>query len=313
MAKRTTIDQILEWKERRGRSSFGGELLYKVDYLALTWEQIDSDRGVADFIPIRLATIIEVYVRETVREVVDTSQIYLDRAEPLLKNAKLDFLVAKHLHGQRITMGDIVAHSLSVTDLEHVISIYETLLPGYRSALPTVHERWIEDRDQHQRHPILEDVERVLASVKRIFEVRHIVTHEMPREQPYLRDEIPEFLKSSRDFLSVTDWFLTGELKGDVPRTQSTMNISAGESLEQETKAMKQLLAEIQLKGEADTELLRTSQDAWVYYANAEADLHASLVAGGSMHPMVWANHKTELTRARIKDLRWWLEREEFV
>src|SRR5271157_2506975 len=126
MAKRTTIDQILEWKERRGRSSFSGELLYKVDDLALTWEQIDSDREVADFIPIRLATIIEVYVRETVREVVDTSQIYLDRAEPLLKNAKLDFLVAKHLHGQRITMGDVVAHSLSVTDLEHVISIHET-------------------------------------------------------------------------------------------------------------------------------------------------------------------------------------------
>ena len=280
MAKRTTIDQILEWKERRGRSSFGGELLYKVDALARTWEQIDSDMGVADFIPIRLATIIEVYVRETVREVVNSSHVYLDRAEPFLKNAKLDFLLAKHLHGRRVTMGDIVAHSISVTDLDHVISTYETLLPGYRNTLPTVHERWIEDRDQPQKEPILQDVEGVLASVKRLFEIRHVVTHEMPRNQPYSSEEIPEFLTSSRGFLSATDWFLTGELRGDVPKTQSAMNILAGEDLKQETMAMGQLLAEIQEKREADIELLAASQDAWTNYAKADADLHASLVQG---------------------------------
>jgi uncharacterized protein YecT (DUF1311 family) len=311
MAKQPTIDKILEWKERRGRSRFGGELLWKVEDLARTWEKISADVEVADFIPVRLCTIIEVYVRETVREVVDSSATYLDRAEPLLKNAKFDFLIAKQLHGQRVTMGDIVANSVSVSDLEHIINIYETLLPGYRSALPTVRERWIEDQDADRRVPIIEDVAQLLACIKRLFQVRHIVTHEMPYSAPYSIENIPEFLASAGKFLSATDWFLTGELRGEVPQTQASMNELAYEQLNSETAAMEQALVEIRERGEADNDLLKASQDAWTAYAKADANLHASLVGGGSMQPMVRAIQMTELTRARITSLRWWLEREE--
>lgn len=311
MAKSTTINQILDWKKRRGRSRYGGDLLLEVDDLACTWEHIKEKERIVDFIPIRLCTIIEVYVRETIREVVDASQAHLDRAEPLLKNVKLDFLVAKHLHGQRVTMGDIVAHTVSVNDLEQIIYLYETLLPGYRAALPTVHERWIEDRDKCEREPIIEDAERVLASIKRLFQVRHIVTHEIPRSAPYSLEEIPNFLTSARDFLGATDWFLTGQLKGDVPRTQAVMNTSAGERLDAEQVTMERLLSEIKEKGDVDLQLFRNSQDAWVNYAESDAELRASLVNGGSMRPMVWAEQMTELTCARIKSLRWWLEREE--
>lgn len=311
MAKQPTIDKILEWKARRGRSSFSGELLSKVDELAHAWEKIDPDEGFADFVPVRLCTIVEVYVRETVREVVDSSPTYLDRAEPLLKNAKFDFLIAKQLHGRRVTMGDIVAHSISASDLEHIISIYETLLPGYRSGLATVYARWIENRDQGQTEPIIEDVEQVLACIRRLFHVRHIVTHEIPCSAPYSTEDIPDFLASAGKFLSATDWFLTGELRGDVPQTQSSMNMLAGEELGSETAAMEQLLVEIQERGDADIGLLKTSQDAWADYAKADADLHASLVGGGSMQPMVWAIQMAELTRARINSLQWWLEREE--
>ncbi|NUJ79930.1 DUF1311 domain-containing protein [Methylocystis sp. FS] len=311
MAKQPTTEKILEWKARRGRSSFSGEILSKVEELARAWEKIDPDEGFADFVPVRLCTIIEVYVRETVREVVDSSPTYLDRAEPLLKNAKFDFLLAKQLHGRRVTMGDIVAHSISVSDLEHIISGYETLLPGYRSALPTVHERWIEDRDQGPSDPILDDVEHVLACIKRLFQVRHIVTHEMPSSAPYSTEDIPDFLASAGKFLSATDWFLTGELRGDVPQTQASMNILAGEELNSETVAMERLLVEIRQRGEADIDLLKASQDAWADYAEADANLRASLVGGGSMQPVVWAIQMTELTRTRIAGLQWWLEREE--
>ncbi len=236
---------------------------------------------------------------------------YIDRVEPLLKNAKFDFLIAKQLHGQRVTMGDIVAHSVTVSNLEHIISIYETLLPGYRSGLATVYPRWIENRDQGQTEPIIEDVEQVLACIKQLFQVRHIVTHEMPCSTPYSIENIPVFLASSAKFLSATDWYLTGELRGDVPQTQASMNVLAGEDLNSETAAMEQLLVEIRERGKADSDLLKASQDAWTDYAKADANLRASLVGGGSMQPMVWAIQMTELTRARITSLRWWLEREE--
>lgn len=312
MVKRTSVEQILKWKERRGPSAYGDDILWRIDELARTWEQIGKESGLSDFIPIRLATFVEVFVRETVREIVDTSQVYLDRAEALLKEpSKVDFSAAKHLLGRTITMGDIAAHSISVNDIKQVISVYETLLPGYKDALSTVHELWIEDRERpHKR--IIDDVKRVLAAVARVFEVRHIVTHEVPRDKPYIPEEVDGFLESSRAFISATDWYITGKLKGYVPRTQLEMNLAAGELLEQETAAMQQILSEIRKKGDAEAASLHASQDAWTQYADADANLRASLVAGGSMHSMIWATHKTELTRTRIKELRWWLEREEY-
>jgi uncharacterized protein YecT (DUF1311 family) len=36
--------------------------------------------------------------------------------------------------------------------------------------------------------------------------------------------------------------------------------------------------------------------------------LHAAVVEGGSMYPMVWASQKALTTRARIETLRSWLE-----
>jgi uncharacterized protein YecT (DUF1311 family) len=312
MAKRSTVDQIIEWKQRRGRSTIGAELLWKVDDLFRVWSQESQTERFADFVPIRLATIMEVYVRETVRELIDSDPKYLDQSEPLTKNIKLDFILLKSLQGRRVSLGDIIAHSLPISSLAHILSIYGTLFSNFTEKLPESRERWIEDRDlEPSSPPILNDVERVLAIIKRIFEVRHIVTHEMPSQRPYSIEEIPEFLTSTRDFLSATDWILIGEAKGDVPRTQMAMNMSAREDLNLVMQEMEKMVTEVRTRGEVDGEAFEASQKAWETYADAEAALHAALVQGGSMYPMVWASQKAQVTRARIEALRWWLEREE--
>ncbi len=224
MAQRSTIDQIIEWKQRRGRSKIGAELLWKVDDLFREWSHEGQTEHFADFVPIRLATIMEVYVRETVRELIDSDPKYLDRSEPLTKNIKFDFIMLKSLQGRRVSLGDIIAHSLPISNLAHILSIYGTLFSSFKEQLPDSRERWIEDRDLASSPPILNDVERVLSIIERIFKVRHVVTHEMPSQRPYAIEEISEFLTSTRDFLSATDWILIGEAKGDVPRSQMAMN-----------------------------------------------------------------------------------------
>ena len=172
-------------------------------------------------------------------------------------------------------------------------------------------ELWTEDQNAEPLPVILRDAERTLSIVGRIFEVRHILTHEVPREQPFALGEIAEFLASTRDFLSATDWLLVGETKGDVPRSQMAMNMAAGDELDLVAREMEQLLVSIRDRGEIDGEKLAASQAAWEAYADSEAQLHASLVEGGSMYPLIWATSKAEVTRERVNRLRWWLEREE--
>jgi hypothetical protein len=118
----------------------------------------------------------------------------------------------------------------------------------------------------------------------------------MPRERPYALEEIGEFLTSTRDFLSATDWILIGETKGDVPRTQMAMNMAAGENLDIVTREMEEVLAQVRARGEIDEKRLAASQATWEAYADSEATLrltsrrwfHVSVDLGhfkGRSHP----------------------------
>src|SRR3546814_9587471 len=64
-------------------------------------------------------------------------------------------------------------------------------------------------------------------------------------------------------------------------------------------------------RGELSPDALADNHRLWMEFAESEANLHASLVEGGSMMPMVWHSAKAEAIRDRIKKHRWWLDREE--
>jgi len=76
------IDQILQRKERWGTNRPVTELYSAVERLEHEWlEKQEQAAAFTDFIPMRLVTLIEVFVREVIRELVDYGPPYLDRAE----------------------------------------------------------------------------------------------------------------------------------------------------------------------------------------------------------------------------------------
>lgn len=305
MAKRTIVDDILELKQRQGQSKVGADLAWKIDDLDRSWINASQPEDFADFVPIRLATILEIYIRATVRDLIDSDPKYLERSEALTRGIKLDFMMFKSLQGRRVSVGDIVSHSISVSSLEQILWICEELCPGFRNKLPNSRELWIEDQELPcPPPPILSDVALVLKTIKRIFEVRHIVVHEMAKERPYSIGEIPEFLTATKEFISATDWIFVGETRGPVPRSQMTMNMTAGERLELATRELEALLVSIRPQDPGDASKLDAVQKAWEIFADADASFHAAEVEGGSMYPMVWATHKEETVRERIAALR---------
>ncbi|QDL99779.1 DUF1311 domain-containing protein [Rhodopseudomonas palustris] len=311
MTKRSIVDEILDLKKRQGKSKLGADLGWKVDNLIKSWTCGAQTQELADFIPIRLATILEVYIRETVRDLIDSDPKYLDRAESLTRGTKLDFVMFKSLQGRRVSVGDIVSHSIPISSLDHILSICDSLCPKFREKLPHSRELWIEDHELScLPPPILGNAELVLKAIKRIFEVRHILVHEMAQERPYSIEEIPEFLTATKDFISATDWIFVGETTGPVPRSQMTMNITAGERLELAMRELEELLASIRPMEQSDASKFDAAQKAWEVFADADASFHAAEVEGGSMYPMVWAMQKEERVRERTAALRRWLDNE---
>jgi uncharacterized protein YecT (DUF1311 family) len=306
------VEQILSWKNRRGQERLGAELHYEISGLRQLWrEKSEASIEFADFVPMRLVTIIEVFIREIIRELVDYGQPYIDRAERLTKGSKIDFIFASHVHSRKLSIGDIVAHSVSVNNPTQLISYFVTLMQDFVQRLKISHPRWSEDKDRWPLPSIIFDYDDTIARLARLFQIRHVVTHELPREKMYDVSELGNLIEAGSDFLEATDWVIVHLTRGDLPRTQTEMNIHAGSALEDLTVEMEAVLQRLREKGEVDLDHLAKSQNAWTVFAEEEANLHASPVAGGSLYPTIWAPSKADATRQRIKDLKWWDEREE--
>lgn len=308
----SVVDQIIEWKSRRGHPRLGLELTHEIERLRREWTAgKKSAEAFSDFIPMRIATIIEVFIREIVRELVDSGSPYVERAEKLAKGARIDFLFAMNLHGQKLSIGDLVAHSLSVSSMDQIISTFEELIPDFKKGLAKSHERWTDDTAEWPLAPIVKDFGTMAAHMTQVLKVRHILTHEIPSSKPYRMDELDGFLDAAWEFMSATDWLVVERLKGSVPRTQLAMNLSASEMLDEDMKRLEEIYRKVTKKGDVERSALRDNQTKWQAYAESEATLHASLVKGGSMHPMIWASTKSNVVKQRIRDLQWWLDREE--
>ncbi|HZY68818.1 MAG TPA: hypothetical protein VFE52_09530, partial [Devosia sp.] len=217
MAK-SHIESMIEWKERRGEHDRASILSYELRRLGHVWKEKAGDAPeFVDFMPMRIVTIIEVFVREVVRELVDAGNPYLQRAEQLAKGARLDFAMLSGLQGKKVSVGDLIAHTITVSEPARIISYFESLIPDFLNRLRGSHERWTEEREKWPLTPIIRDYEVMMKQLTRLFSVRHIVTHELPMEPTFDPAEIEEFLATAIEFVEAVSWLTVAELKVAVP------------------------------------------------------------------------------------------------
>ncbi|AUH35757.1 lysozyme inhibitor LprI family protein [Paracoccus tegillarcae] len=159
--------------------------------------------------------------------------------------------------------------------------------------------------------PIVADYDVMMTSLARLFEVRHVLTHELPTGTVFDSKELSDLIDATSTFVEATDWSVIDVLRGSVPQTQSGMNIVAGEDLRREEEELEAILRKVAALPRIDGDALQELQAAWADFANRHAGLLASQVEGGSMYPLLWAGEKASLVRDRITQLKgildgWW-------
>ena len=93
-------------------------------------------------------------------------------------------------------------------------------------------------------------------------------------------------------------------------QSQAEMNQEASKNFDQAdlalNRAYKQLLSKIDKEAQAK---LKIAQRAWIAFRDGQAELEADLEArGGSMAPLIYNGRRTEITKARTKELQKLLE-----
>jgi uncharacterized protein YecT (DUF1311 family) len=305
-------EHIKAIKARRGWTIVGDLLAAEVERLAEAWKAMPPKHALAflPFIPVRLATLIEVCARDSFKALVDAKQAYATAAEKTLKSTKFDHELVLGLIGQSLSLGDIAARVISTNNAEQIISSFETLEPDFKRKLTSVHTRWTDDRASWPLPAIIGNYASMMAVLASIFEARHIVVHELPDELPFDASDIPRYLSATKEFVDAISWLIVELVHDSVPRTQLAMDAEAADAvalLQTELATALRKLATVR-----DTPvLLERSQQAWEAYAIAQAELRAATVLGGSMYSMVYNSEMADCLRQRIDLLNEMSGREE--
>jgi hypothetical protein len=307
MAPRDRIQEIVEIRQRSVKhvSSLSK---FDLDHLADVWHQQLKQVEVADeLVPIRIVTILEVFVRGWIEKLIDQGGPYVGRAAKLSAGLKFDFAIASSLHGGVVTLGQLIAHSVSISKLEMIASVFGVLLEeDLFASVSKVHDRWAVEVEGKLEAPIIADVDRLKRDLFRLFELRHILVHEMPRSKTCTANDIGDFLSSARLFVQALDEMLSARVLGRYPLNQREMDRDAADRSAVATEELLVLCK--QIAQEDDSTAIDDVQDAWKQFAEAEAQRQADVYRGGSMEPMIYSTALEALTRSRIDELSRWIE-----
>ena len=155
------------------------------------------------------------------------------------------------------------------------------------------------------KKPIVKDYDQMASSVARLFEVRHILCHELPSESVYEKAEIGLLLREAYCFVCSLEEILQFEKFGAAPLTQSAMNADAADTLRKLEEKLDALVSTIRnaikrsevdskdrrgLNNESWEESFEEDQRAWKSYRDSHCSFVTYSHSGGSIRPLIWAN-----------------------
>lgn len=174
---------VVKKLEARKRISFeypGAELSKRLDALRKAYLLHDPrNKELLKYFPIAFVSCIESYFRGVIKILIDSSEDYLEKSRNLLRQQKtFPFDAIKELRGDEITIGDIIALSVPMSNLKNIENSMDELIGDFRKKISEVHNREDVVVSRKPKSPIMKNPEETFRYVEKTFEFRHIFCHE---------------------------------------------------------------------------------------------------------------------------------------
>jgi hypothetical protein len=311
MSKRDRLSEIVAIKQRGGARRRRIADLNDLVQLKKLWAATRDDTReiISNLLPIRIVTLIEVLCRYSLEILIDReSSPYAERAARLKIDLKFDFDMVQGLQGRLITLGQLIAHAVPLSNVGNIATAFSTLLDtDLFQLLATTRTRLSIEHDPDGA-PIIDDIDVLRKRLARLFEVRHILTHEFPSDPPHRPSELDEFLDAAEKFMNALDEALTQLLFGQYPISQQAMNRDAHNKSEAASAELEALCDEI--AGKWRSPIINKVQRSWKVFQQREAHRRAEGWTGGTAYPAIFHSAAEAIARDRISQLREWIEDE---
>ena len=289
---RNYVDEILEIKSRLKYEAPPFSKPHRLMFLEseLTKESLSEE--LFKYFPIAVVACIESYFRAAIRDLIDAGSPFADRIETLkVPNLKFDTALVKAIAGKTITLGELIAHTIPLNNLE-LLNSYMSALTGeeFLRKLETVRNRFKVEVEKGPDDPMLNNANQVFADVARTFELRHIFAHEGDTAKA-IPSEISRCFESANLFMEASVQYITNLLRPDLPLTQTAMTIAASEEL---AKARERVVRATQHIDQHLDEKRKTEFDAmnaaFKLYCLADAEFFTNAIwgEGGTGRSTFW-------------------------
>ena len=259
-------------------------------------------REILGYFPISLVTALEVFFRHTVAELIDAGSPYVERSEAIAKSIKFDLEMIRALAGRNLSLGEVIAQAPAFQSLGSVCGTMDQLTESkFLTLLLPVRNRWEVEVFKSDDGPVIKDIDFVTRNLTRLYEVRHILVHEMPRETPCDLDDIRGFFEATDQFITAAYWFVSELLEPNAPLLQQPMNAAASRAAQAKDEELARLCADIrQSLPEHRHPSFDTANAAWKTFRIAEAEFQGSEYEGGTAAPFAKARSFEDSTKRRI-------------
>lgn len=258
------------------------------------------------YFPVAAVAVLEAHFRATVTMIVDEGGEYSARGLALVGDKIKATEVISSIHKKAISIGEVVAYSLPFSSLNHLESVYDSLLgQSFKQLSKSAKDPHFLRNDVPDTGPISNDVLALWADLHQTFHDRHILAHESATQFVMTYKKATIAVNCVSLIIDITEAILWSSVWKDEPLTQYEMNIAAWKKyklvridLAQVIRARRRL--EVTDPGRSTFRKLHLRWKKWAF---DWCEFCADRFVGGSIRPLIHATELTEAFETRIKQI----------
>jgi hypothetical protein len=313
MGNRNLSQEISGLKSRKEFESYN-KIHRKLNNIQSSIEALPALKGSAKveltkYIPVALVATMESFLRSTVAKLINSNDAIMLNAKDLLKH-KFDLEIFSKVHKREFTIGDFLSHQISFSKLKDIFCLFDDLLKkDFVDELKnyTVGTTFDGYRGAHPKD-FAPNFDTITKDVMRVFELRHIICHEMSDEVEISKAEIEQLFKSVRRLIYQIYNYTYVVLYPDITLSDEDLHKRAAKDYKNADEKLNMLLEKISANPETaygvklDLNTFKISHEHWRnYIENYAKSLYAQF--GGNVKKTLILDELTDMIEDRIDDL----------
>lgn len=261
------------------------------------------------YFPVALVTLIEVFVRSAIKDLIDHGSPFVERASELAKSGRFDFATISALYGRKVTLGEILSHFASLNSFAAINATVGTLIGSdFVKALASVQDA-LERKNSPDAPAVIDDIGVLCRGLDSLFQFRHIAVHEVAEKLSITSEQVADYISQTALFLKAADAVFWDLIAPGALLTQGEINVASAEEFEKQDRRLANLIQELAGRLDDPTSDAALMYQPWDQFREAFAHFEAGpRKDGGTWWPMIYCDAKIAVTKSLVDILQTTLE-----